>query len=453
MSKIEFPGGFVWGAATASYQIEGAFDEDGRGPSIWDTFCRTPGKVTNGDTGDVACDHYHRLDADLDLIAELGLRAYRFSVAWPRVIPDGDGVVNAAGLDFYERLVDGMLARDITPFATLYHWDLPQALQDKGGWTSRATVDAYVRYAETVVGRLGDRVTTWITHNEPWVASFLANYVGEHAPGNTDLATAIAVAHHLLLSHGRAVPAIRAASPAALVGITVNLGLGRGRTDSADDLAAVHALDGYANRWFLDPLYGRGYPADMVERFGAAMLPVTDADLDEIATPTDFLGINSYAPAVVRPATEPDNPLGFDYLTADELTAAGYELTAMGWPIVPEAFGQLLTRVARDYAPPAVYITENGAAFDDELVDGRVDDPRRVAFLRSHLTAVRQAIDDGAPVGGYFVWSLMDNFEWAHGYGKRFGVVHVDYETLVRTPKASALWYRESIGANGFNTH
>jgi beta-glucosidase len=450
MTKIEMPDGFVWGAATASYQIEGAVREDGRKPSIWDTFCDQPGRISNGDTGEVACDHYHRLEEDLDLMATLGLGAYRFSVAWPRVVPDGVGPVNERGLDFYDRLVDGLLARGITPFVTLYHWDLPQAQQDRGGWEHRDSVQAYVEYAAAVVGRLGDRVTRWITHNEPWVASFLANYEGVHAPGKTDLRAALTVAHHLLLSHGAAVPVIRSLAPGSEVGITVNLGLGRARTDSPVDLEAVRALDGYANRWFLDPLYGHGYPADMLERFAPWMPDVDAADLDVIATPTDFLGINSYNPAVVRPTTKAENPLGFDPYTPEELEAAGYEITAMGWPIVPEAFGQLLTRVARDYDVPAIYITENGAAFDDEMVDGNVDDPRRVAFLQSHLAALRVAIDDGAPMRGYFAWSLMDNFEWALGYEKRFGLVHVDYDTLVRTPKSSALWFRDTIAANGF---
>jgi beta-glucosidase len=435
--RIQFPDGFVWGAATASYQIEGAVHADGRGASIWDTFSHTPGAVLNGDTGDVACDHYHRLEADLDLMVDLGLRAYRFSIAWPRVLPDGIGQVNQAGLDFYDRLVDGLLERGITPFATLYHWDLPQALQDRGGWEHRDIVPAFTEYTQAVVGRLGDRVVRWITHNEPWVVSFLGNYEGVHAPGQTDLGAALAVAHHLLVSHGAAVPVIRAGSPGGEVGITVNLGLGRARTDSPADMEAVRALD--------------GYPVDMVERFGAAMPEVKDADLDLIATPTDFLGINSYNPSVVTPTVKADNPLGFDPLTPDELTAAGYELTAMGWPIVPEAFGQLITRVARDYEVPAIYITENGAAFDDEMVDDRIDDPRRIDFLRRHLAALRVAIDEGAPVRGYFAWSLMDNFEWALGYARRFGLVYVDYETLERTPKASAHWYHETMTGNGFD--
>lgn len=456
MTRVSMPDGFLWGAATSSYQIEGAVDADGRGPSIWDTFCRIPGAVIGGDTGDVACDHYHRLDDDLDLMSSLGLQAYRFSVAWPRVVPTGRGAVNEAGLDFYDRLVDGLLERGITPFVTLYHWDLPQALQDEGGWENRATCDAFADYAEVVARRLGDRVGHWITHNEPWVVSFLGHLDGVHAPGRTDLRAALTASFHVLLSHGMAVPRIRSASKGAEVGITLNLGLGRARTDAPADLDAIRAVDGYFNRWFLDPLYGKGFPADMVAQYGDAMPAVSADDLDVIATPTDFLGINSYCPTLVRaPSAEPTHPealrLGFENLTPDEIAAAGYDLTAMGWPIAPEAFEQLLTRVAREYDVPAIHITENGAAFDDEIVAGAVHDPRRVDFYRTHLAALRRAIDEGSPVRGYFAWSLMDNFEWAWGYAKRFGLVHVDYATQRRTPKASALWYRQTIAANGFD--
>ena len=456
MTRVSMPDGFLWGAATSSYQIEGAVDADGRGPSIWDTFCRIPGAVIGGDTGDVACDHYHRLDDDLDLMSSLGLQAYRFSVAWPRVVPTGRGAVNEAGLDFYDRLVDGLLERGITPFVTLYHWDLPQALQDEGGWENRATCDAFADYAEVVARRLGDRVGHWITHNEPWVVSFLGHLDGVHAPGRTDLRAALSASFHVLLSHGMAVPRIRSASKGAEVGITLNLGLGRARTDAPADLDAIRAVDGYFNRWFLDPLYGKGFPADMVAQYGDAMPEVSADDLDVIATPTDFLGINSYCPTLVRaPSAEPTHPealrLGFENLTPDEIAAAGYDLTAMGWPIAPEAFEQLLTRVAREYDVPAIHITENGAAFDDEIVAGAVHDPQRVDFYRTHLTALRRAIDEGSPVKGYFAWSLMDNFEWAWGYAKRFGLVHVDYATQRRTPKASALWYRQTIAANGFD--
>ncbi len=450
MSVSRFPNGFIWGSATASYQIEGAVAEDGRAPSIWDTFSHTPGKTVNGDTGDVACDHYHRWQGDVQLMRELGLQGYRFSIAWPRVVPEGTGQVNARGLDFYDRLVDALLEANITPLVTLYHWDLPQVQQDRGGWANRDTADAFVAYTDAVVRRLGDRVKHWITHNEPWVVSFVGNYEGRHAPGIQDLRTALQVAHHLLLSHGMAVPAIRAGSAGAQVGITLNLSPGRPASASPEDRAAARVCDGYTNRWFLDPLYGKGYPEDMVARFGAAMPQINVDDLAHAAVPTDFLGVNYYFPTIVRAAASGHEPLGFLALSPEELAAAGHELAAMGWPIVPDAFTELLTRLHRDYAPKTIYVTENGAAFDDKVVGGGVHDPRRIAYLHSHIGAVRQAIADGAPVGGYFLWSLMDNFEWAYGYSKRFGIVYIDYATQARIPKDSAAWYRRVIAANAF---
>jgi beta-glucosidase len=446
MSQSRFPDDFVWGVATASYQIEGAVAEDGRSPSIWDTFSHTPGKTANGDTGDVACDHYHRWREDVALMRELGMQGYRFSVAWPRVVPGGTGQVNARGLDFYDRLVDELLAANITPYVTLYHWDLPQVLQDRGGWANRDIVPAFVDYADAVVRRLGDRVKQWITHNEPWVVSFLGNYTGDHAPGVRDLPTALQVAHHLLLSHGHVVPVVRAGSAGARVGITLNLSPGWPATSSPEDAAAARLADGYNNRWFLDPIYGRGYPEDMVERFGAAMPRIEAGDLDRAAVPTDFLGVNFYNPTIVRAAT---NTLGFKPLSPDELAAAGHELTAMGWPVVPDALEELLIRLHQEYAANAIYITENGAAADDRIVDGAVHDPQRIVYLRGHLGAMRAAIAAGAPVRGYFQWSFMDNFEWAFGYGKRFGIVYVDYSTQKRLPKDSAAWYRRVIAANG----
>lgn len=447
MSETPFPAGFLWGAATASYQIEGAVAEDGRAPSIWDTFSHTPDATHNGDTGDVACDHYHRWRDDIGLMRELGLQAYRFSLAWPRIIPAGTGQVNQAGLDFYDRLVDGLLEAGIAPFATLYHWDLPQALQDRGGWESRDTAEAFVAYSDAVVRRLGDRVKGWITHNEPWVAAFVGNYQGRHAPGKRDLAAALQVAHHLLLSHGLAVPVLRAGAPKAEVGITLNMSTARPASDAPEDRAAATVADGFVNRWFLDPLHGRGYPADIVARFGAAMPQVTADDLATFAAPIDFVGVNYYFPTYAR-AVAGDDPLGFDSPTPEELAAAGHELTTMGWPVVPDAFSELLTRVQRDYAPGTIYITENGAAFPDQVAGGQVVDPRRVAYLHGHLSAVRAAIAEGTKVGGYFVWSLLDNFEWALGYSQRFGIVYVDYATQARIPKASAHWYRRAIAAN-----
>ncbi len=442
--EVTFPDEFVWGAATAAYQIEGAAREDGRGPSIWDTFSHTPGKVAGGDTGDVACDHYHRWPEDIALMRELGLDAYRFSLAWPRILPDGTGAVNQQGLDFYDRLVDGLLAAGITPFATLYHWDLPQALQDQGGWANRATVDAFAHYADVVARHLGDRIKHWMTHNEPWVAAFMGHYTGEHAPGHTDFSEALLAAHHILLSHGRAVPVLRAASgPEAQVGIVLFLNWAMPATDSEADRAAARRQDGFVSRWFLDPLFKGEYPADMVKLYGDLVPDISPGDLATIRAPLDFLGINYYFRDVVRHSDQP--PFHTEKLAFTD------NITAMGWEIYPDGLGALLRRVARDYQPPAIYITENGAAFPDTPgPDGQVDDQARLAYLRDHLAVCHRAIQDGVPLRGYFVWSLLDNFEWAYGYDKRFGVVYVDYETQARTLKSSGRWYARVARNNGF---
>ncbi|MFN8471306.1 MAG: GH1 family beta-glucosidase [Anaerolineae bacterium] len=442
-----FPKDFVWGTSTASYQIEGAAHADGRGASIWDTFSHTPGKVLNGDTGDVADDHYHRWQEDVALLRDLGVPAYRFSVAWPRILPDGVGRINPAGLDFYDRLVDALLAAGITPWATLYHWDLPQALQDRGGWGNRDTIDAFVTYSDIVAKRLGDRVKNWMTHNEPWVAAFVGNLFGEHAPGLRDLPLALAVAHNLLVSHGRAVPVIRAASPGAQVGIVLNPQVAIPASDSEEDALAAKHFDGFINRWFLDPLYGRGYPSDMVALFGASGPTIEAGDMETIAVPTDFLGVNTYSPSFIR--ADPNSSLGFGGLSEEELAARGYELTTMGWPVVPEGMRTLLERLYRDYAPAAIYVAENGAAFPDVPADGVVRDPRRIAYLNSYLRSAHEALSAGVPLRGYLVWSFLDNFEWSFGYSRRFGLVYVDYTTLERTPKESFGWYRDVIAANG----
>jgi beta-glucosidase len=443
-----FPHGFVWGTATASYQIEGSVSADGRGESIWDRFSHTPGMVRNGDTGDVADDHYRRWKEDLGLMRDLGVNAYRFSVAWPRIFPDGRGSVNEAGLAWYERLVDALLEEGIQPWVTLYHWDLPQALQDRGGWTDPATVDAFADYAELIGRRLGDRVVGWITHNEPWVAAFLGHYQGRHAPGIADLGTALRVAHNLLLSHGRAVARLRALSGQAQVGITLNLSTIRPASGSAEDAAAAQRSDGNLNRWFLDPLFGRGYPADMLALYGGHMPPISDADLAEIAAPLDFLGINSYFPSYVRSVPfGPGREWGSMGLSGPELNQLGLETTEVGWAVAPDALRELLAAVSETYRPQAIYVTENGAAFPDQLVEGAVQDPRRVAYLASHIDAVAQAIAAGVPVRGYFVWSLLDNFEWAHGYSIRFGIIYVDYENQRRILKDSGRWYGELVRA------
>jgi beta-glucosidase len=438
MAEVTFPDGFLWGAATAAYQIEGAWDEDGKGPSIWDTFSHTPGNVKDGDTGDVACDHYHRFADDVRLMRDLGLKAYRFSVSWPRVIPGGVGPVNAAGLDFYDRLTDELLGAGIVPALTLDHWDLPQALQDVGGWGSRSTIDAFVAYADVVSSRLADRVSLWITHNEPSVLAVDGHVVGEHAPGLTDQALGLQVAHHLLVSHGLAVPVLRG-NGAGEVGITINVWPQAPASDAHDDRAAAERRYAAEAAWYLDPLYGKGYPPEIMatyQRRGWAP-DIRDGDMEMIATPTDFLGLNYYSRALVR-ADAAVEPFG-----AADVYEAG-EYTDTGWLVYPEGLYDVLTRVQRDHAPTAVYVTENGAAFTDVAEpDGAVHDERRTAYLRGHFAAAGRAIADGVPLRGYFVWSLLDNFEWAEGYSKRFGIVRVDFETRERTVKDSGWFVRD----------
>ncbi len=436
---VQFPKGFLWGAATASYQIEGAVAEDGRLPSIWDTFSRTPGCVTNGDTGDVACDHYHRYREDAALIAELGVHAYRFSIAWPRVLPLGVGAVNEAGLDFYSRLVDALLENRVTPHLTLYHWDLPQALQDQGGWANRATVDAFVSFADVVSKRLADRVPFWTTLNEPWCSAFLGNLTGEHAPGLHDLQTAVQASHHLMLAHGKAVGVLRA-NGAQQVGIVLNPTHVEAATATPADRAAAWRHDGYINRWWLDPLFRGSYPMDMLEWMGEP--EIQSGDMELINKPIDFLGVNYYQRSVIA---EGDDPV----LKTRSLHPDG-EYTAQDWEVYPPGLYHMLTRIAREYEVPPLYVTENGAAYDDVLVDGRVHDEKRRAYLQGHFEQALRAINDGVDLRGYFAWSLMDNFEWAWGYAKRFGIIYVDYATQQRTMKDSALWYQQVIRNNGW---
>ncbi|GAB4193171.1 MAG: GH1 family beta-glucosidase [Roseiflexaceae bacterium] len=448
-----FPADFIWGVATSSYQIEGAWNEDGRSESIWDRFSHTPGKIKDGSNGDVACDHYHRWREDIALIKELGIPSYRFSIAWPRILPEGRGRVNQAGLDFYSRLVDGLLEAGIQPWVTLYHWDLPQVLQDQGGWPARATAEAFVEYADLVSRALGDRVKHWITHNEPWCASLLSYQLGEHAPGLYNWQQGLAASHHLLLSHGWAVPVLRRNSPGAQVGITLNMSPSQPASPSAADYEFFRQHDGYMNRWFIDPLYGRHYPADMVADYVAAgYLPpeglsfVQPGDLAAIAAPTDFLGINFYTRAVLRSPHLPEE----QNLPRTVALAPEAEWTEMGWEVAPNGLYELLQHLHLTYRPKAIYITENGASYSDGPdADGRVRDTRRTAYLREHFRTAHRAIQDGVPLAGYFVWSLMDNFEWAFGYKQRFGIVWVDFETQQRIPKDSALWYRDVIAANG----
>ncbi|QSB15348.1 beta-glucosidase [Natronosporangium hydrolyticum] len=448
-----FPARFVWGAATAAYQIEGAVAADGRGRSIWDTFSHTPGKVAGGDTGDAACDHYHRYEQDVALMAELGLRAYRFSVAWPRIQPDGRGA-NPAGLDFYDRLVDTLIGHGVDPVATLYHWDLPQPLEDQGGWPVRDTAYRFAEYAALVHDRLGDRVDTWITLNEPWCAAFLGYAAGIHAPGRTEPAAAFAASHHLLLGHGEATAALRARG-AGTVGITLNPAAVRPLDpDSEPDQAAARRIDGLQNRIYLDPLFGRGYPADVLaasRRAGGEPSWLRDGDEQTIAAPLDLLGINYYAPAVVTGA--PGEPAAAAYPGSDgvRFVPAPGPVTMMDWVVEPASLTALLQRLGAEYPPVPIWITENGAAYDDRPEpDGqRVHDPERIRYLDGHLRAVHQAIAAGVDVQGYLVWSLLDNFEWAEGYRRRFGLIYVDYETQARVAKDSAGWFRDVIARGG----
>jgi beta-glucosidase len=450
---IHFPQNFTWGVATSAYQIEGAWNEDGRGESIWDRFAHTPGKIEDGSDGDIACNHYHRWRDDIALMQSLNVPAYRCSIAWPRILPQGRGRVNQAGLDFYNRLVDGLLAASIEPFVTLYHWDLPQILQDQGGWPARSTAEAFVEYADIVTRTLGDRVKRWITHNEPWVITFLGHQIGVHAPGWQDWPASLRVAHHLLLSHGWAVPVIRRNSPGAEVGITLNFTPGDLASASAADWAAWRHYDGYSHRWFLDPLYGRHYPADMVADYeGLGYLPdglafIKEGDLAAIAVQTDFQGVNYYTRAIIRDEKAVDN------LPQTTFSTPSSEWTDMGWEIHPESLYRLLNRLHFEYRPAKIYITENGASYADGPDNqGQIKDERRLAYLRDHLSAAYRAIQNGVPLAGYFAWSFMDNFEWARGYTQRFGLVWVDYETQHRIPKESAHWYQETIARNGFLT-
>jgi beta-glucosidase len=440
LARRDFPADFRWGCATSAYQIEGAADADGRGESIWDRFCASPGRIRDGSSGRVACDHYRRWPEDLDLARDLGLNAYRFSIAWPRIFPAGRGAANRAGLDFYSRLVDGLLERGLEPWPTLYHWDLPQALQDRGGWKHRDTVDAFAEYAALVGRALGDRVRHFTTHNEPWCSAFLGHREGSHAPGLQAWQTALQACHHILLSHGRAVEALRAASGGIRAGIALSLHPCRPATDSVADRDATERHDGLRNRWFLDPLYGRGYPSATWERFGRNAPIVRHGDLEAIATRTDFIGINYYFPESIAAAP------GEGPLETRVVEDAAVERTAVGWEVCPDGLVQLLDRVRRDYAPPEVYLTENGATYDDEVApDGSIADLERRRYLQRHLAAVHESISRGVPLRGYFAWTLLDNFEWAEGYTRRFGLTHVDFDTQQRTLKASGHWYRDFL--------
>jgi beta-glucosidase len=440
LTRSEFGDDFLWGCSTSAFQIEGGASAGGRVPSIWDTFCEQPGAIRDGSNGSVACDHFHRWPEDLALGQSLGLNAYRFSIAWPRIFSARGAAPNEEGLQFYSDLVDGMLARGIEPWITLYHWDLPQYLQDAGGWAERDTVAAFVEYAGVVTRRLGDRVKHWITHNEPWCTAMHGNLDGMHAPGIKHVGTALQVCHHVLLSHGLAVPVIRANVPGAQVGIALSLHPVKPASEAKPDQMAAQRHDAFRNRWFLDPLYGRGYPEEPLRMLGQDAPTVLAGDMEAIAVSTDFLGVNYYFPEEVR-----DDPSG-GFLRTSVVLPEGRERTDFGWEVAPDDLTGLMARVARDYQPAAMYVTENGSCYDDHVsADGSIMDTGRRDYLVRHLAAVRAAQAQGVPVKGYFAWSLLDNFEWSEGYLRRFGITYVDFKTQQRTLKLSGQWYRDFL--------
>ncbi|MEJ7799290.1 MAG: GH1 family beta-glucosidase [Ilumatobacter sp.] len=446
--SIDFPSDFVWGAATAAYQIEGAAHIDGRGPSVWDQFSHTPGKVAHGHTGDVACDHYHRVAADVKLMADLGLDSYRFSISWPRVMPDGRTRKNPAGIAWYHRLVDLLLEHGIAPCPTLFHWDLPLGLEEFGGFRNRDAASWFADYAALMAQELGDRVTMWSTFNEPWCYAYLGHAAGIHAPGLTDSRAAVTVAHHQLLAHGLATEAMRAERHGLAIGIVINPTNVVAEGSPTADADEMRMIDGIHNRWWFDALLRGEYPDDVMHRYDHLAEAVRDGDDGIIAQPIEWIGINYYSDQLVRGTADRTTEALAQYPTVVGTTdAATREVhTDMGWPITPDGLTELLVRLDRDYPNlPPLYITENGCAYDDGVIDGRCADPRRIEYLDLHLRAVRDAIDEGIDVRGYFQWSLLDNFEWALGYDKRFGLVHVDFDTLERTPKDSARWYADVI--------
>ncbi|MDQ1726526.1 MAG: beta-glucosidase [Frankiaceae bacterium] len=444
--EVRFPDDFVWGAATAAYQVEGAVDVDGRGPSIWDTFCTVPGAVLNGDSGERGAEQYTRYPQDIAMMRDLNLDAYRFSIAWPRIQPTGSGAANKAGLDYYDRLVDGLLGAGLRPWVTLYHWDLPQPLEEAGGWPARDTAYRFAEYAGIVAAHLGDRVAGWTTLNEPWCSSFLGYFLGVHAPGRTNVVDGVVAAHNLLLAHGLGVHALRDAGITAPIGIVLNPASVLPATDSPADIEAARRMD-LGNKLFLDPLYKGAYDDEVLAEIARVTDPtrhIQDGDCAIIAAPTDYLGINFYGPEHVTP-----DPSTADVVTWPGRAGVGHveidvPRTAMGWEVDPGGLVHLLHRIRDEYGDIPFYITENGAAYDDAVApDGHVHDEKRTAYLKGHLAAIAGMIADGVDIRGYFVWSLLDNFEWSFGYSRRFGVVWVDYETYERTVKDSGLWYGE----------
>jgi len=437
-----FPPDFLWGAATSSYQIEGAWKKDGKGESIWDRFSHTPGKIENDDNGDTACDHYHRWAEDIRLMQDIGLKAYRFSISWPRIFPEGTGTINQTGLDFYSNLVDHLLEAGITPFATLYHWELPQALQDQGGWPARTTAYAFAEFANSLSISLGDRVKHWITLNEPFVSAYIGHFEGSHAPGHHSMDEMTAASHHLLLAHGWAVEKIRKNVQGAEIAIVLNYSPTYPASASEADKIEARLWDGISLRWYLDALSGRGYPGDVVEEYGKLLDFVQSGDMENIAAPLDFLGLNYYTRSIVRSQKVPESQ------NKPVSTFAGEEHTEMGWEVYPSGLYKFVERVHLEYSFPALMITENGAAYPDKITNGRIHDQDRIHYLAAHLREAARILEAGIPLQGYFAWSLMDNFEWAYGYSKRFGLVYVDFESLERTMKDSAYWYRDVITKN-----
>lgn len=446
MTIIQFPKDMKWGTATASYQIEGATNKDGRGPSIWDTFSKTPGKVVNGDNGDVACDSYHRYEEDIEMMKDLGITTYRFSVAWPRILPGGTGEVNQAGLDFYHRFVDKLIENGIEPMCTLYHWDLPQALQDKGGWDNRETIDAFVNYAEIMFKQFEGKIKYWITFNEPWCASFLSNYLGAHAPGFKNLQLATNVAHHLLVAHGKTVKKYRELNiEGGQIGYAPNVEWNEPYSNRQEDIDACRRANGWFIEWFMNPVFKGEYPSFLVDWFKekeGVTIPILEGDMELIAQPIDFLGINYYTGSVSKHTN--------DGLLHHEQVNQGYQKTDIGWNVFPEGFYKVLVYIKDSYGNIPIYITENGSCYNDEPVNGQVKDKGRITYLRQHLTALRRAMDSGVNIKGYMTWSLLDNFEWAEGYSMRFGIVHVNYRTLERTKKDSFYWYKQTVQNNFF---
>jgi len=446
MAKLTFPHDFLWGVATAAFQIEGACDEDGKGLSIWDEFSRVPGKIRTGESAEVACDHYHRWRQDIALMRSLGLKAYRFSVSWPRVLPEGSGQVNEKGIDFYSRLVDELGEAGIEPVVTLYHWDLPLVLDRRlGGWPNRELARYFADFGDLMYRRLGDRVRRWITINEPWVVCQGGYLLGDLAPGHKNLQESFQAGHTLLLAHGMAVERLRAVLPEAQVGIALNLWPVHAATDTERDRSAAARMSSYVNEWFLDPIYRGDYPGLMREAFGDLLPSFTAEEREIVQSPLDFVGVNNYSRTIVRHEEE-------QFLEARQVGAPG-PVTHMDWEIYPDALREILSWVHTRYAPPSMMITENGAAFKDEPDDaGRVNDSARVAYLQTYLSKAHQAFEEGVPLTGYFLWSLLDNFEWSYGFSKRFGIIHVDYETQRRTVKRSGEWYAQTISDNAFET-